>query len=325
MVFRRRLLLLLVALINAVVSEKILFLIAFGSRSHRFAMQPIALKLADLGHEVAFLAGVKPEKVDTRITEINFNESFARVIEQHVELGTYAVAERLKGRHYEHLLQGTVWWDVVINAAGTFLSNKDFVEFVSTTHYDLIVGDFTDKELAVVMAYKTNAKVIWLNTGGVMSPVDAELMGLPIESHWLPNLELGSPYWFIPDHVFSTLNALLCYGSYYWYCLPKFDQLFQKNVDTNVPPVERLLQNIDLLLLNERFPYTYPRALHPFAILVGGMHVRYTDGTLPKVILEIRNRSFFNYAIHGIKTGNSRRYRPFRILRFYKFWQHRRL
>lgn len=293
MLFRRWcvqcLLLLLVGLINVVATEKILFFIAFGSRSHRFAMQPLAVKLADLGHEVSFLAAVKPEKTDPRIAEINLKEPFARVLEQNVELGVDSVAERLKGRHHEHLMQGTVWWDVLINAADAFLSNNDFVEFVTTKHYDLIVGDFTGKELAVVMAYKMNSKVIWLNTGGAMSSFEAETMGLPIESHWLPNLELGSPYWFVPDHVYSTLNALAWYGSYYWYCLSKLDQLVQKNLDKSVPSIDRLLQNIDLLLLNERFPYTYPRSLNPFAIPVGGMHVRFTDGVLPKVNNEIKN------------------------------------
>lgn len=279
--------LLLMGLIDAVATEKILFIVIFGSRSHRFAMQPLAVKLADLGHEVDFLAAVKPEKMDPRITEVNLNEPFVRVLEQNVLLGVNAVAERLKGRHYEHLMQGTVWWDVLFNAADAFLSNKDFVEFVSKTHYDLIIGDFTGKEIAVVMAHKMNAKVIWLNTGGTIIHFDAELMGFPIESHWMPNFDLGSPYWFVPDHVFSTLNALSWYASYYWYYIPKFDQLVQRNLGTDVPSVDRLLQNMDLLLLNERFPYTYPQSLPPFAIPVGGMHVRYTDGVLPKVNSEI--------------------------------------
>lgn len=271
------------ACINVVAPEKILFFIAFGSRSHRFAMQPLAIKLADLGHKVEFLAAVKPEAVDPRITEVNLYEPFERVLQQNVDLGANAVAERLKGRHHEHLMQGTVWWDVLINAADAFLSSRDFVKFVSTAHYDLIVGDFTGKEIVVVMAHKMNAKVIWLNTGGAMNHVDAELMGLPIESHWLPHLELGSPYWSVPDHVFSTLNALSWYGSYYWYCLPKFNQLVQRSLGADVPPVDRLLQNMDLLLLNERFPYTYPRALPPFVIPIGGMHVTYMDGILPEV------------------------------------------
>lgn len=279
--------LLLFGVIDVVVPGKILFLIAFGSRSHRFAMQPLAVKLADLGHEVSFLAAVKPEEVDPRITEIYLKEPFSRVVEQNIELGVNAVAERLKGRHNDHLMQGTVWWDVLINAADAFLSDKDFVKFISTNHFDLVVGDFTCKELAVVVAYKMTSKVIWLNTGGALSNYDAETMGLPIESHWLPNLELGSPYWFVPDHVYSTLNALSWYRSYYWHFLRRFDNLVQKNLNSTIPSVDKLLQNIDLLLLNEHFPYSYPRSLHPFVIPVGGMHVRYTDGALPKVNLEI--------------------------------------
>ncbi len=277
------LLIVVIALIDVVAPEKILFFIAFGSRSHRFAMQPLAVKLTDLGHQVSFLTAVKPEKVDPRITEINFVEVFNKVLEQNVELGVHSVAERLKGRHHDHLMQGTVWWDVLINAADAFLSNKDFVDFISSTQYDLIVGDFTCKELAVAMAYKMNAKVIWLNTGGALSSLDAELMGLPIESHWLPSLELGSPSWFIPDHVFYTFKSLTWYASYHWYCLRKMDYSIQRNLGKDIPSLDTLLQNIDLLLLNERFPYTHPRSLHPFAIPVGGMHVRYTDGVLPKV------------------------------------------
>lgn len=273
-------------LIDVVTPKKILFFIAFGSRSHRFAMQPLAVKLADLGHEVAFLAAVKPEVQDTRITEINLPEPFTRVLQQNVDLGANAVAERLKSRYNDHLMQGTVWWDVLINAADAFLNNKDFVKFVSTTQYDMIVGDFTGKELAVMMAYKMKAKVIWLNTGGAMSNFDAELMGLPIESNWLPSLEVGSPYWFIPDHFYYEFKSLSWHTSYYWYCIRKMDHSIRQNFGKDIPSLGTLLQNIDLLLLNERFPYTFPRSLPPFAIPVGGMHVRYTDGDLPKVNLK---------------------------------------
>ncbi|KAG4075331.1 hypothetical protein HA402_003122 [Bradysia odoriphaga] len=249
-------------------------------------MQPIAVKLADLGHDVTFLAAVKPEVVDPRITEIHLVEPYVKILEQNVELGVNAVAERLKGRHYEHLQKGTIWWDVLINAAEAFLSNKDFLEFVSTKQFDLVVGDFPGKELTAVIAYKMNAKMIWLNTGGALSNFEAESMGLPIESQWMPSLELESPYWFVPDHLFYTLNALYWHASYHWYLLRKMNYLIQKYVGTDVPSLEMLLQNFDLLLLNERFPYTYPRALPPFAVQVGGMHVRYTDGILPKEIQE---------------------------------------
>lgn len=280
---------LLIGLIDVIVSEKILFVIAFGSRSHRFAMQPIAVKLADLGHDVSFLAAVKPEVMDPRITEINLVEPYKIILEQNVELGVNAVAERLKGRHYEHLQQSTIWWDVLLNAAEAFLRSKNFVEFVSTKRFDLVVGDFPGKELTSLIAYKMNAKMIWLNTGGALSNYDAEAMGLPIESYWMPSLELESPYWFVPDRLFYTFNALHWHASYNWYLLRKMDYLIEKHIGTDVPPLEVLLQNFDLLLLNERFPYTYPRALPPFAVPVGGMHVRYTDGVLPKVNLKRRN------------------------------------
>lgn len=279
--------LLLVGLVDVVAPAKILFFIVYGSRSHRFAMEPIAVKLADLGHEVDFLAAVKPEKLDPRITEIDFKEPFVRITEDLVELGVKSVAERLKGRHCEYLMTGKTWWDVMLTAADAFLSNTDFVEFVSTTHYDLIVGDFSGKEIAAVMAHKMNAKVIYMNTAGVMSQIDAELMGFPIESHWLPLLDLGSPYWFLPDHVFITLRALSRYVSFYWNYVHKFDRLVHGSLGKDVPTVDRLLQNMDLILLNERFPFAYPQSLPPFAIPVGGMHVRYSDGVLPKVHLQI--------------------------------------
>lgn len=283
--FKTVTLFLFLSLIDVIVTEKILFLVLFGTRSHRICMQPLADKLAESGHEVTFLAEAKPEKANPRILEATFGEVFSEIASQNDQLGAVAVEERLKGRHYDHLMEGTVWWDIIINAANSFLNDGDFLEFVNTSEYDLIVVA-TIKELAVAMAYKMNAKVIWMNTGGSLHQVDAETMGLPIESNWLPNLKLGSPYWFVPDHLFTTLNTLWQYQSYYWYCLRKLDHLFQQNLDKDIPSLDILLQNIDLLLLNERFPYSYPRALHPFVVPVGGMHVRYTDEALPKVNLE---------------------------------------
>lgn len=293
---------LLIGLIDVIATERILFVIAFGSRSHRFAMQPIAVRLADLGHDVSFLAAVKPEVIDPRITEINLVEPYVKILQQNVNLGVNAVAERLKGRHYEHLQQGTIWWDVLLDAAESFLTNKDFLEFLSTNRFDLIVGDFPGKELTALIAYKMNAKMIWLNTGGALSNFEAELMGLPIESQWMPSLELESPYRFVPDHFFYTFNALHWYASYHWSFLRKMNHLIQKYVGTDVPKLEMLLQNFDLLLLNERFPYTYPRALPPFAVQVGGMHLRYTDGVLPKVNLKHSKSALMRFNLWAFRN-----------------------
>lgn len=264
-------------------SEKILFLVLFGTRSHRISLQPLAENLADQGHDVTFLAESRSEKSDPRIKEADFSQIFTQIASKNDGLGSEAVETRLRGRHYDHLMLGTTWWDIIINAANVFLNDKKFVDFVNKSRFDLIVVA-TIKELAVAMAYKMKAKVVWMNTGGAMHPVDAEIFGLPIESNWLPNFKLGSPYRFIPDHVFTTLNTLWQYQLYYRHCLRKMDGLIQQSLGKDVPPLSELLQKIDLILLNEHFSYSYPRSLPPFVIPVGGMHVQYSNATLPKNI-----------------------------------------
>ncbi|KAG4067736.1 hypothetical protein HA402_005508 [Bradysia odoriphaga] len=293
--------LLLLSGVCMIVSEKILFLVLFGTRSHRIAMQPLAEKLVDRGHDVTFLAETKSsETSDPRIQEANFSAIFEHIASQNVDLGADAIAKRLgEGRHHNHLMEGTIWWDIIINAAEAFFTNRQFVEFVKTSHYDLIVVG-TIKEVAVVIAYKMNAKVIWMNTGGALHHVDAETLGLPIESNWLPSFALGSPYWFVPDHIYTSFNTLWEYRRYYWYCLRKMDQIIQQNLGKDVPPLNELLQNFDLIFLNERFPYSYPRSLPPYIIPVGGMHVRYTDRDLPKDIQEFIDRyPYFIYISFG--------------------------
>lgn len=267
-----------------IASEKILFLVLFGTRSHRIAMQPLAEKLVDRGHEVTFLAETKSaETNDPRISEVDFSEIFEQIASRNVNLGSDAIAKRLaEGRHHNHLMKGTIWWDIIVDAANAFFTNPEFVEFVNTSNYDLIVVG-TIKEIAAVMAHQMYAKIIWMNTGGALHHVDAETMGLPIESNWLPSFALGSPYWFIPDHMYTSVNTFWEYMRYYWYCLRKMDAIIERNLGKDIPPLEELLRNIDLILLNERFPYSYPRSLPPYIIPVGGMHVRYTSGDLEKV------------------------------------------
>ncbi|CAG7786639.1 unnamed protein product [Allacma fusca] len=261
---------------------KILFLIGLGSHSHRVAVQPLASKLADRGHDVTFVSARIPESVHPKIKELSFEKPFQAILESNDDITVPSVETRLKTKYIDYLLTYNNMWDVFYASNEVFLEDREFIKFIKETHFDVIIGDFVMKETVTVMAHFQNTKVIWFNSGGAQFMVDMELLGLPTESSWLPDFSLGSPYSFVPNRFVYAFNSLWWYFSFHWYFLPKVNQLVEKNLGGGLPSFDEMVSNVDLVFVNEHFSHAYPRSLPPFVIPIGGMHCLNSNGTLPK-------------------------------------------
>ncbi|CAG7723240.1 unnamed protein product [Allacma fusca] len=67
------------------------------------------------------------------------------------------------------------------------------------------------------------------------------------------------------------------------YYLPRAEAIGRDVFEFSFPPLEQLVKNVDLLFLNDHFSSGNSIAYPPFIVPVGGMHVRESSGTLPKL------------------------------------------
>ncbi|CAG7716695.1 unnamed protein product, partial [Allacma fusca] len=269
-------------------SAKILFFYGIGSYSHRVCIQPLVEKLADLGHDVHVFSTTKPEKPYPNVTEV-LPDFSAQIAKDSFGGGQakFGTLGRLKDKFYDPLLEGNNLWDIFIADTVRMVENEDFRNWVNTAKYDLILYNHAGKHLAFALAYKMGAKIITFMPAGVGHMFDSDLSGLPIESSWYPLWHQGSPYFFIPDRFFYAYHQLAWYFSAKWYYFPRLDKLATRLYpEDNIPPLDELLRNADLYFINEHYSTGYPRALPPFVVPIGGMHLKESTGNLPTDIYD---------------------------------------
>ncbi|CAG7729137.1 unnamed protein product [Allacma fusca] len=268
-------------------SSKILFFFGLGSYSHRIAFQPLAEKLADRGHEVDIFSSSKPERPYPRVTEVlpglfsNFKRNFGGPLSKSV------LHDRLQDKFHDPLLVGNNMWDMFNADTADLVRNEDFQEWARSAKYDLIIYHHPGKPIAVALAYKMKAKFIAFMPAGASPMHDVEIHGLPIEPSWLPDWVQGSPYFLIPERFIYAYNQISWYLSFKYTHCSRLDELIKELYpEDDIPPSEILVRNFSLILLNEHYSTGYPRALPPYAIPIGGMHVKESTESLPQDIDE---------------------------------------
>ncbi|CAG7716696.1 unnamed protein product [Allacma fusca] len=269
--------------LQEVQSAKILFFFGLGGYSHRIAVEPLVEKLAELGHEVDIFCSSKPEFPHPKVTQILPDFFTKEVTKSFGAMSDSLIVGRLKDKFNNPLLTGNNLWDLILADTESLIRSEKFREWARTAKYDLIIYNNTGKQIAVALAFKMNAKLIAFMPAASGPMFEVDVHGYPVEASWLPDWSSGSRYFFIPDHFVRAYDQIYWYLSFTWILLPKFNELIKVLYpDVNLPSTELLLKNVDLILLNEHYSTGFPRALPPFAIPVGGMHVKEASASLPK-------------------------------------------
>ncbi|CAG7831702.1 unnamed protein product [Allacma fusca] len=250
---------------------------------------------------------IKPEKPNPRVKEV-FPESLRQAYETGTDdLSKTSVLARLENRYFDLLLDGTVGFDFCADFTEWMVRNEDFANWIKTEKFELIIHDNPAGQFAYGVAHEMKAKIIAYVNPATPMPGDSITFGLPEESSWLPDWYSGSRYWFLPYHFSSAYNSISWYFSHNWYLLPKIDALLKELYGKELPPTQELMKNVDLVFLNEHFSSGFAKALPPYAIPVGGMHVTKSNGTLPENIENfLKSKDRFVYISFGsiIKVSN---------------------
>ncbi|CAG7831244.1 unnamed protein product [Allacma fusca] len=288
-------------------AAKILFYMGPASHSHRVAVEPLVDALAEKGHEIKIFSMVKPDKPNPKVKEVcpeSLRQAHGTVTD---DVSKASVLSRLENRNFDKWLEGTATFDFYVNTLERMIRNGDFAHWIKTEKVDLIISDNPSGQIAYGVAHEMKAKIIAFVNPAAPNPGDFNTFGLPEESSWLPDWYSASRYWFLPYHFSSAYNSISWYFSHNWYLLPKIDALLKELYGKELPLTQQLMKKVDLVFLNEHFSSGFPKALPPYAIPVGGMHVKKSNGTLPENIENfLKTKDRFVYISFGsiIKISN---------------------
>ncbi|OXA61940.1 UDP-glucuronosyltransferase 1-1 [Folsomia candida] len=286
---------LLASLACNVDGENILFLHAFGSRSHRISMMPLANALVSRGHNITYIAAVPAENPNPKMVDI-IPKDFTAFIKNTVHTLFDARIRASK----QGPIPMTKFAKLFAHSCSVLLTSSEFQAWLQTSpKIDLVVMDLIP-DCGLGIAHKLNAKAIVYSTLPMYSRT-VETVKIPPEAL--------TPY---GDHVYNAgrmtffdkikqvLMPLLTF--YYEYVhAPAFELILQQGLNiTNMPTLHDLYNNVSVVFMAGNYITELPRSLPPMFVAVPGLHLQAKSNALPKEIEEfIENEDGFVYISFG--------------------------
>lgn len=186
---------------------------------------------------------------------------------------------------------------------GGYLSNimenkvvKDFIHSETNT-FDLVIIESFYQEYTVALGHKFNAPVINLSPAMVWVSL-SKWLHLPSSFSYIPDCCIGlTDEMSFFDRLKNTITGFIeMYVEDYFY-IPKMKTLMDKYFNYKGwqfrPPLEQMLNNVSLTLMNAYHAIGVCRPLTPGVVEVGGMHIK--D---PKPLLRVSSVIIINRQKH---------------------------
>lgn len=169
------------------------------------------------------------------------------------------------------------------------MSNKNLQKFIrsNSNTFDLVMVESCFQEYTVVLGHKFNAPVIFLTPAMMWSSV-SKWLHVPSSFSYIPNVIFGRSIEM--DFVERLKNTVT--GAMQLYAEDYFDLPHKKAIMNALftyegwelrPPLEKMLSDVSLTLVNAHHAVGVPRPYLPGVIEVGGMHIK-----RPKPLPEVR-------------------------------------
>jgi len=178
-------------------------------------------------------------------------------------------------------------WGLGIKMSDLVMSHENMKRFVqsNSNSFDLVMIETFCQEYTVTMGHKFNVPVI--NLAPAMPWVSiSRWLHVPSTFSYIPDtcLKSRSDMGFV-DRLKNTLTGLMqSYAEKYFY-LPKMKEVmntyFTYEGWESRPPLEHMLKNVSLTLVNSNFAIGVARPYLPGIVEVGGMHIK-PPNTLPE-------------------------------------------
>lgn len=265
-------------------SANILVYAIVGSYSQRISLWSLVEGLSDKGHNLTYMSSYDIIDPHPRIVDYapkKWKEKMGPW-EQHM-------------RFYDIRKNGEMvrmWFrlpDKGLDACETLYSDPEFVSWLKSSQFDLVIMDGLMNECVYSMVHYWKAKLILYSTTITMSwYYDAH--GLPDESSSVTDLMYNFPPGGKMSFLQRFVNAMtpLVWKAVreYWY-LPKLEEICKKGLDLEeIPSFKEIERNASLVMLTTHYSLDYPRSFPPNAIPVGGVAVGSKNAKpIPKVLL----------------------------------------
>jgi len=246
----------------------ILFYFGVATYSHRLIVWPLVEALAARGHKVSFLSPHAnkdpplPHVTDLVPTELT--QLFASAFEGDSDL--------IRDRSGNQRAIGKVLATLQYETCKVLLQSPEWKDWIARSQFDLVVMDALFSECGLGLAYKFKARVIYFKTSSI-SPPEFDMMGLPVESSWIPNIRSRFPQNMnFLTRVENTMIPLVNHFHARWIVHPPLELLLRQELETpEMPSIGELQGNISLFLTNIHYSTDYARSLPPMFVPIAGI------------------------------------------------------
>ena len=249
----------------------VLFPYGHGFNSRLLDMRKMALLLQENGHQITFLVNSEDRQHLQSVRNANYFE-FPTPEDRVPFINDKKFKTRLMNSANstqvgQNTLLAFIKRHLVLCEA--LLQERDVLENVKRSHFDLLIVDFADNCGRIITQYLDIPTMVYSSTG------------LHVDQSLFPNLPslVPMPMTGLPGtmNFWQRTKNTLVMLAYEFFLGPYFYGAFQdlqRKYQLEDPKVHfRKAYANKLIIANSDFAYDYPRPLLPNVILVGGMHV----------------------------------------------------
>ncbi|XP_022232574.2 UDP-glucosyltransferase 2 [Drosophila obscura] len=270
-------------------AAEILGLFAHPGKSHFEFFRPIFVALAGRGHNISMYSYFPLAQPMANYTDYVFKG--APLLTDIIDLTSFESSEwQPLGLPYKiptyFMLHN---WGMRFCSAA--LNSPLIADLLSSPlRYDLIILEHFSNDCMTAVAHLLNAPVIALSSCAIM-PWHYRRMGTPYINPIMPmNFLTYTDQMGLIDRVnnfvhFHTVNTL-----YEWITQPETDALISQRFGFGLPPVNEIVKNTSLMLINQHYALTGPRPYAPNVVEVGGLQIG-PQKTLPALLEKIMQDS----------------------------------
>lgn len=230
------------------------------------AFEPLAKKLADLGHNVTILSTMFSEEKHPKIRHY-CPKSVLEMQDKLNDVGITVLQQRIQSKYNDFFLQTNELWEGQTGVCATFYNNPEFREWMKREEntFDLLVTDAFSRECSLPLAHIWRAKSIIFSPASLFY-AEPETFGFSPESSWqMPWESEGQSGW--PEDFRFEYTMISWYLWRQRTYLPGFDRLVKSSFpEENVPTVAELEKNAALYFVNLHYSYETARSLPPFVV-----------------------------------------------------------
>ena len=248
-------------------SYRILVICAFPGRSHCKVFEKISFGLWEKQHDITFLSYFPMEKPYSNYTSVDLRQpglSYLNFLDMKMFTGTK--------------LQQWLVMNLILSYTKT-VCEKDFGSEKIRTFlersgpFDVIVTPMFNSDCYLSFMYKFGAPVVGISTLSVTEWV-SEKFGLPSNPAYIPNTysELVNPTTFL-ERIDNFLMGVMQRLYYETLVVSAGEQTAKEYFGEGLPPLNKLVYNVSMLLVNNHFNYHVARPLVHAVVEIGGIHL----------------------------------------------------